>query len=556
MLKQASWMDLVAGLSLAGLLLPEAVAYSTIAGLPPQAGVLALFAGLLCYALIGSSRYAIVSATSSSAAVLSVAAVSMAGTSVALRLLISSALVIASGCFFLIAGACRIGSISDFIAKPVLRGFAFGLAILIVLNQFAAIVGVHPAHADVVRFVADLARHHAAWNNTALLLAIAALVLLFACARVPRLPGGVLVVVLGIVAGKTLHLDQYDIALVGPIDLIPQRPGVPDLSYAEWLRVGELGVAMVLILYAESYSSIRSFALKHGDTVQPNRDLLALGAANLVSGLFHAMPVGAGYSATAANEAAGATSKTAGLIAAGVLLLIVLAALPIIALTPQPVLAAIVIHAVTHTLRLAAFRPYFAWRRDRFVIVAAVLAVLGLGVLDGLLTAIGVSLMMLLRRISESSISTLGRLGSADGQSEQHDFVSRSSHPEATPVPGMLILRPDTALFFANADRVLNQGRHLLAASGREIDVVILSLEESPDLDGSAIEALTEFCRALNARGQALYLARLKIPAREALLRARIVGLVSEHLSDLSVDDVVRLASTAQGHLNFAERKL
>ena len=546
MLKQASWMDLVAGLSLAGLLLPEAVAYSTIAGLPPQAGVLALFAGLLCYAFIGTSRYAIVSATSSSAAVLSVAAMTMGGSSLALRLTMASALVIASGCFFVIAGFCRIGSISDFIAKPVLRGFAFGLAILIVLNQFAAIVGVHPAHGDVVRFIAELARHHAAWNGTALLLAVTVLVLLFACARVPRLPGGILAVAMGIVAEKTLGLGQYGIALVGPIDLLLQRPGMPDLSYAEWLRVGELGVAMLLILYAESYSSIRSFALKHGDQVQPNRDLVALGAANLVSGLFHAMPVGAGYSATAANEAAGATSQIAGLIAAGVLLGIVLVALPVIALTPQPVLAAIVVHAVSHTLRLAVFRPYFAWRRDRLVVIASVVAVLSLGVLDGLLAAVGVSLLMLLRRISESSLSILGRLMPPGGEIEQHDFVSRASHPEAVPVPGMLIMRPNTALFFANAERVLNQGRHLLAACGSEINTVILSLEESPDLDGSAIEALTDFCRILNEQGQTLYLARLKIPAREALLRANITGLAAAHLSELSVDDVVRLAGSSQ----------
>jgi MFS superfamily sulfate permease-like transporter len=132
---------------------------------------------------------------------------------------------------------------------------------------------------------------------------------------------------------------------------------------------------MVMILYAESYSSIRSFAMKHGDRVSPDRDLLALGAANLVSGLFHGMPVGAGYSATSANEAAGALSRLAGWSAALTLFIIVLTMLPAIALTPEPVLAAIVMHAVSHTLRPAVFRPYFTWRRDRLVVIAAVLAV-------------------------------------------------------------------------------------------------------------------------------------------------------------------------------------
>ncbi|MBC7415097.1 MAG: SulP family inorganic anion transporter [Herminiimonas sp.] len=539
-LKKASWMDLVAGLSLAGLLLPEAVAYSTIAGLPPQAGVLALFAGLICYGLIGTSRFAMVSATSSSAAVLAVASASLGGADLALKLAVATALVIATGGFFLIAGLCRVGSVSDFIAKPVLRGFAFGLAILIILKQIASIVGTHPVHHDVLRFIGELYAHRAVWNWAAVGVALAALALLFACARIPRLPGGIVVIVLGILAEKTLHLANYGIGAVGPIVLVLAPPGLPRISYAEWLRVGELSVAMVLILYSESYGSIRSFAMKHGDVVRPNRDLVALGMANLVCGLFHAMPVGAGYSATSANEAAGATSRFAGLTAALVLLCIVLTAMPLIALTPQPVLAAIVIHAVSHTLRPAVFRPYFAWRRDRFVIVVSVLAVLVLGILDGLLAAIAVSLMMLLRTLSESSITVLGRLGSG------HDFVSMTAHPRAAVVPGMIILRPETTLFFANADRILTQARHLVAASESGARTVILSLEESPDLDGSAIESLNDFCQALIAQGKTLFIARLKMPAYEALSRAALPGLTPDRLSDLSVDDVVR-AATAPG---------
>ena len=537
MVKAASLSDIIAGLSLAGLLLPEAVAYSTIAGLPPQAGVVAVFAGLISYGIIGTSRFAIVSATSSSAAVLAVAAASLGGASLTLRLAMASALVIATGVFFVIAGLGRVGSVSDFIAKPVLRGFAFGLALLIILKQVAMVLGVHSSHGDVVRFIADLAAQRADWNWIAVAVALSARVVLIVCTHVPRLPGGVLVIVLGISAEKFLHLDRYGIAIVGPINMLLEQPNLPGLTYPEWLRIGELAVAMLLILYAESYSSIRSFAIKHADVVQPNRDLLALGMANLCAGLFHAMPVGAGYSATAANEAAGATSRAAGLIAALVILGIVLFALPAIALTPLPVLAAIVIHAVSHTLRPSVFRPYFIWKRDRLVIVVSVLAVLALGVLDGLLAAIALSLLMLLRRLSESSITILGRLD--DG----HDFVSRATHPNATAVPGMLILRPETALFFANADRVLIQARHLLAACGSETHIVILSLEESPDLDGTAIEALNEFCQALIIQGKSLYFARLKIPAHDALARATLADVGLTNLCDLSVDDVVRAAS-------------
>ena len=392
-----AWADVLAGLSLAGLLLPEAVAYSSIANLPPQAGVLALFAGLICYGLIGTSRFAIVSATSSSAAVLAAAAASMANGNLTLRLAVAMGLVMLTGLLFVIGGIARIGSLSDFIAKPVLRGFAFGLAVVIIVKQLANVVGVHVHHTDIVRILLEMGSAFAAWNWAAVALTAIALALLFGFARIPHLPGGLVVIVLAIVAGKWLDLARYGIALVGSIQLDINAPALPQLAYAEWLRIAELSMAMVLILYAESYSSIRTFALKHGDAVSSNRDLLALGAANLLSGLFHGMPVGAGFSATSANDTAGASSRLAGWFAALTLLAIVLTLLPAIALTPEPVLAAIVMHAVSHTLRPAVFKPYFTWQRDRTVIVAAVLAVLAFGVLDGLLAAVGFSVVMLLK---------------------------------------------------------------------------------------------------------------------------------------------------------------
>jgi len=518
LIDRVSWPDIIAGLSLAGLLLPEAVAYSSIANLAPQAGVIALFAGLVCYGLMGTSRFAIVSATSSSAAVLAAASATMAGPDNGLRLVVTIALVMVTGLLFTFAGLARAGSISAFIAKPVLRGFAFGLAIVIIFKQIASVVGIHPQHSDLARFMLELFGQIGSWNWAAAAVAVIAWGLLLLFTRIPHLPGGLMVIVIGIAAGTWLNLSQYGVGLVGTIDLQLTAPTLPSLSYTQWLRIGELSVAMVLILYAESYGSIRSFAMKHGDTVSPNRDLLALGAANLLSGLFHGMPVGAGYSATSANEAAGASSRLAGWCAALILLIVVLTLLPSIALLPEPVLAAIVVHAVSHTLRPAVF------------------AVLALGVMDGLLAAIAVSLVMMLRRMSESSVTVLGQLDHG------HDFVSRALHPQARAVGNLLILRPETALFFANAERILAQIRNYIAAAGETVSTVIISLEESPDLDSSSVEALQDFCAAVIGEGKHLLFARLKTPAQQVLIRAAIPGLPIETLSALSVDDAVNVA--------------
>jgi len=533
------WRDVVAGLSIAGLLLPEAVAYSSIGNLPPQAGIIALFAGLIGYGVFGRSRFAIVSATSSSAVVLAAATASIADGDMGFQLALAMGLVLVTGLFFLLAGLARMGNLTDFIAKPVLRGFTFGLAIVIIVKQFASVVGVPPSGGDMPSDVVELLSHAASWNLFGLALGASALLLLFLLGRFRNLPAGLIVIVLGVVASQSLNLPAYGIRVVGPISMQLAIPAIPQLSLADWLRLGELGMAMVLILYSESYGSIRGFAVKHGDPVSPNRDLLALGVCNVASGLFHGMPVGAGYSGTSANEAAGAVSRWAGWVAVLVVLVLILALLPSIALLPEPVLAAIVIHAVSHTLRPAIFRPYFAWRRDRLLVIASVLGVLSLGVLDGLLAAMVICLVMLLRRLSDSTISTLGRIG------QGHDYVNIARHPEARPVPGMIILRPDEPLFFANAERILAQARHVVKAADPSVHTLILSLEESPDLDGTSLEALLEFFTFVSASGRQLMLARLKDPAYEALKRAGPPGEALPFLSDLSVDDAVRAAQRA-----------
>jgi MFS superfamily sulfate permease-like transporter len=530
------WQDLLAGFSIAGLLLPEAVAYSSIAALAPQAGVIALFAGLLCYGLFGTSRFAIVSATSSSAAVLAAATATLANGDPQLRSTLAFGLVLVTGAFFLLAGLFKLGSVTSFIAKPVLRGFAFGLALTIILKQVASVVGVHLTNANLVRFLPQLLEQLPHWNWAAAGVGAVALALLGLFARFRRLPGGLLVVVIGIAAGQWLDLPAYGVKLIGVIDLSLEVPKLPVLPFTDWLRLGELAFAMVMILYAESYGSISSFALKHRDRVTSNRDLLALGACNLLSGLFHGMPAGAGYSATSANEAAGATSRLAGIVAALVVLIIVLTVLPYIALTPEPILAAIVIHALGRGLSLQPLGRYFIWRRDRLLVICAVGAVLVLGVLDGLLVAVAISVLLMLKQMSAADIQILGRI---DGG---HDFVDLQRHPTAQTVPGVLIVRPGEALFFANVERILGGALRLVRHSQEPVHSVILSLEESPDLDGTSIEALQAFFVRVHQEGKRLTLARLKDSAQAALAALPEVEANAVVLSGLSVDGAVQQA--------------
>lgn len=530
-----SWQDVLAGLSVAGLLLPEAVAYAGIGNMPPQAGVLALFAGLLSYALLGSSRFAIVSATSSSAAVMLAATGSLAGMNTIMRMELAAGLVLLTGLLFVLGAMAKVGAVSAFISKPVLRGFAFGLALIIIVKQMPKLLGV-PVHGhDAQGVLVGLWGSHAHWHGASMLLGGLALLALYAFSRLGRRwPGALLVMLAGIAAQHHLRLAEHGVAAVGVIELHLNQPAWPSLLREQWLRLGELAVAMVLILYAESYGAIRSLAIKHGDEVQPNRDLLALGVANVLSSIVHGMPVGAGYSASVANESAGAQSRWAGVVALVVLLVVALSLLPVVAYMPEPVLGAIVIHAVAHMLDPRAFQPYFVWQRDRLVAMLAVAAVLWLGVLDGLLASIGISLFMTLRGLAQARVAVLGRLD--DG----HDFIDVKLSPLVRQEERLLIVRPEAPMFFGNVESLMAQIR----AEWRRwpsARCLILSLEESPDLDGSCVEAMKELQADLSRAGQVLIVARLKSRAYVVLQRA---GLSMHALTMLSIDDAVKLSRT------------
>jgi sulfate permease, SulP family len=522
--------DVLAGLSIAGLLLPEAVAYSGVATLPPQAGVIALFAGLLCYGLIGRSRFAIVTATSSSAAVLASAMLALGANTIAERVALASLLVVGTGLAFTLCGSLRLGTMSNLIARPVLRGYAFGLALVIAVKQWPTLVHWHAQSSSFFPLLGELSRNLAAWHLPSLYCGLAALAGLFLLERIPRLPGALVVIIASIAAAPALA--AHGVVLTGPIHLALAAPQFVLPQASRWLPLAEFSVALMFILYAESYGSIRTFALKHDEGVQPNRDLLALGIANVLSGLFQGTPVGAGYSGSSANEAAGAQSRFAGLCAAAVVLLLVLLFLRWIERIPEPVLAAIVIHAVSKSLRLGVFGNYVRWQRDRLVAAAAVLAVMFFGVLNGLLAAIAFSIVMLLRELASPRLSVLGRVGA-------HDYVSLERFPDALTVPGMLIVRPEEPLFFANAEPLLTQLRERVMAQPA-VKLVVLSLEESPDLDSTALETLGEFCAWLTQRGGQLRVARLKDRAREALARAGLAQLPAGALDYSSVDDAVR----------------
>ena len=504
--------DILAGLSVASILLPEAVAYAAIAHLTIQAAISALLAGLFCYACVGASRFAIVSPTSSSAALVAAAALSLLPAGSTQQSALSFALVILTGAGLIMVAFMRLGRLSAFVSRPVLRGFSFALAATIIVKQLPKILGVSANGSNPFTLLGDIVRVMPEWSWWSLASGIGALVLLTGLKHYSRLPAAFLVLALGIGVSYGCDLSAWHVATVGHVDLALPVMGLPDLSMKQWLDAAELAGGLLVIIFSESWGSIRGLAIRHGDLVEPNRELFALGAANLASGLIQGMPVGAGFSASVANESSGAQSKWAGVFAACAVLLLAIFGRPLLEHIPEPVLAATVVGALLHALNPQPMLELWRINRDQYLTLGAIVAVLFFGVLHGMLIAVGLSLASAIRTFSQPAVRELTELDST------RNYVDRENHPDAVPHPHILILRPEEPLFFASVDGIMDMIK-LFAAKRTDCRIVILSLEQSSDLDSSARDCLVETCARLSQCGVVTLLARVKDPVRALLLQ-------------------------------------
>lgn len=306
--------DLRAGITVAALLIPEGLAYSRIAGLPVASGLLAAVAGLVSYALVGRSRFAIVSATSASAAALAATLARFSGVPVSILVLELGVLV---GLLFTCFGVARLGFLASFVSRPVLRGFAFGLAISIVTRQAFGLLGLPNARGPFLKQVVALVHELPAGNPTASAIGLSALVIILALRRwIPVVPGAAVVLIGGISIASLVDLAARGVNLVERFQVSISVPAIQPIGLWESIALLSAAAPIAMIVFAEAWGSIRALALENGDTLSPNRELIALGIANLASAAIGGQVVGAAFSASSANASAGATSRAAGGVAA------------------------------------------------------------------------------------------------------------------------------------------------------------------------------------------------------------------------------------------------
>jgi len=495
--------DVLAGLTTAAVVIPKAMAYATIAGLPVQVGLYTAFVPMLIYALLGSSRPLSVS-TTTTLAILVGAELGQAGGGgdLAMLMRLSATLTLLVGLILVAAAVSRLGFVASFISDPVLTGFKAGVGLVIVVDQIPKLLGVHFAKGTFLQNILSIVRSFPEGSWATLAVGIGMIALLLVLEHfLPSIPAPLVAVGAGIAGMSLFGLQALGVEAVGAVPKGLPTIALPDLSTAHTLWAGAVGIA--LMSFTETVAAGRAFARSDEPAPRPNRELLATGLGNAVGAFFGAMAGGGGTSQTAVNRLAGARTQLAQVVTAAGALLTMLFLAPWIGLMPQATLAAVVI---VYSIGLIQPREFLAIRTVRRMefhwAVIACLGVVALGTLKGIVVAIIVSLMALAHQAANPAVHVLGR------KRGTNVFRPRSpEHPDDETFPGLLMVRLDGSIFFANTGNLGDRIKPLMEEAKPK--VVALELGGVPDLEYSALKSLTEAEARLRERGVALWLVKL-----------------------------------------------
>jgi high affinity sulfate transporter 1 len=530
-----NWLrfDLIAGVTASAVVIPKVMAYAAIAGLPIEVGLYTALIPLVIYAILGTSR-PLSSSTTSTIAILVAAQLAMvaADGSSANLIVASSTLALLVGAFLLLAGILRLGFLANFISDPVLTGFKAGIGLVIIVDQIPKLLGVHFDKGSFLHNILSIFRHVPGANVPTFLLAAITLALMFGMERfLRRIPAPLCAVVLGIAASGLLGLKQAGVELAGNIPPGLPSPALPDLSLIGKLWPGALGIA--LMAFTESIAAGRAFA-KHGEPrPDANRELVALGAANLAGSFFRIMPSGGGTSQTAVNDKAGARTQMAQIVTALMVLAVLLLLSPLISLMPQATLAAVVVVTTLGLINPSEFRAILQVRRIEFSwALAAFIGVVVLGTLNGILVAVGISLMALTYIANHPPLYALGRKPGTD------IFRPRSSdHPEDETFPGLLIARSEGAMTFASAPRLSDGLRDLIDEAKPR--VLLLDMSAVPTIEYTALKLFMNLEEKTHEAGIDLWMAALNPRVFEVVKRSPLFAAMGPERMFYNVEQAV-----------------
>ncbi len=537
-----AWLrgDLIAGLTVWAVLIPESLAYATIAGVPPVLGLYAAIPALILYALLGSSRHMVVGPMSATAALSATIVASHVGSDSMLFITITVALALLTGVLGLVAGLARLGFLASFISTPVLKGFIIGLALTIIVGQVPALVGIEKAEGAFFEKAWEALRDLGDVHWPTAVIGFAAIALILALRRwLSFLPAALVVAVLGIASVWAFSLDDYGVDIVGAIPGGLASIALPAADIDDYYALVLPAAGLLLIGFVEGLAAGKSYAIRGGYRVDPNRELSALGAANVGAGLFGGMVVNGSLSKTAVNSAAGARSQFSNVVVAALTVVTLLFLTGLFEKLPEAVLAAIVITALAELVNFEVLkRLYRVWSAPlgriyrvaaRVDFIAALVALVGVLVFDtlrGLAIGVAVSVGLVIYRASRPYVADLAPLH------ERPDvWVDRQRHRELAAPTGVIVLRVEGGIFFANAENVRDR---IAGAAGDGVHGVVIDASSVPTIDVTGAEMLAELTHDLARRGVTLVLAHAAGQVRDVVdaSGADAVGTIFQTVGD------------------------
>ncbi|NIK59226.1 SulP family inorganic anion transporter [Kribbella shirazensis] len=510
-----SWLrsDVVAGLTVAAYFVPQVMAYAQLAGLPAVTGLWAALVPLVLYFLLGSSRLLSLGPESTTALLTATAIGPLAAGDPVRYAGLAALLALLVGAVCVICWAARLGFLADLLSKPVLVGYLAGIAVIMMTSQLGRLTGAPVAGDSPPAEVLSAIRLIGEWQVAPVVLSVVAIILLLVFARwTPWLPGPIIVVVLAAVVTWAGDLSAHGVRLVGAVPSGLPDPRVPGVEAGDigLLALAALGVA--LVGYTDTVLTARAFASRGRERIDPGREFLVLGLSNVSAGVLQGFPISSSGSRTALAEASGAKSQVYSLAAAVVILATLLFAGPLLSTFPIPALGALVVYAALRLINLAEFRRIASFRRTELLLaVATTVGVIALDVLYGVLVAVALSVLDVLRRVARPHD---GILGYVPGIAGMHDI---DDYPDARAVPGLVVYRYDSPLFFANAEDFQRRALAAVDHAATPVRWLLLNAEANVEIDITAIDALDTLREELEARGIVLAMARVKQDLRDDL---------------------------------------
>ncbi len=533
--------DLSAGITVGVMLIPQGMAYALIAGLPPIYGLYASLVPLVVYALLGTSRHLAVGPVAIVSLLVAAGVAPLADGDPERYIELSLLLALMVGVLQLVMGLLRFGFLTNFLSHPVLSGFTSAAALIIGASQLRHLVGVDlPRGHEVHLILWELGQSVAAIHLPTLMMGLVGIGLLVGLGRLSQaIPGALVVVVLATAASWLLGFEDRGMSVVSQVPGGLPLPVIPPLDPTAMWQLLPVALTIALVGFMESIAVAKVYATRHRYDIQPDQELVALGAANLVGAFFRAYPTTGGFSRTAVNSRAGATSTLASLVSAGVIALTLLFLTGLFYHLPNAILAAIVMVAVAGLVDVKEARHL--WRADRSDLAmmgVTFVATLALGIEAGILVGVLVSLGALVYRTSRPHVALTGRLPGT------HAYRSLKRHPEAETEPGVVILRIDATLCFANAQVLRDQIRALVDVPEGELPphTIVLDFHPVNGVDSTVLHQLEELIHLLRARGVSLRFAGVKGPVMDRIRRVGLHQLVGPDRFHWEVEGAVTAA--------------